>query len=155
MLTRLFEKWAAKRQSKEISAFLDILATMHSDEIGLVVAAATDFRHRVFEQHGIDLRYPSTVLALSPWFTFELSSSAVRMQRDGRPQDAARLMVWVHTLRAMNRPSLREKGRILWQELSRGFPYVDQAADNYHLVTGEFLDTTDAEVIPDGLEDRW
>ena len=62
-------------------------------------------------------------------------------------------MVWLHTIRAANTPELRFKGRILWKELARGFPCVDDAADNLFALTGITLNVEGYAAVPDGLED--
>ncbi|EBX2183591.1 hypothetical protein E1A40_08750 [Salmonella enterica subsp. enterica serovar Aba] len=149
-LASRFDKWAGKKQAQEICDFISRLKAMDSEEIGLVVATATNARH-VLEQEGHDLMNPTVYLALRPEFTFSLSQTAIKFQKDGNYILAAALMVWIHTFRSGDRLELRQYGRDMWRELERGFPFVEDAALGYLQVTGIHLDYSDAEAFPSGL----
>jgi hypothetical protein len=44
-------------------------------------------------------------------------------------------MVWLHTLRCLTTPELRDLGRQMWQELERGFPHTPEALARIEAVT--------------------
>jgi hypothetical protein len=60
-------------------------------------------------------------------------------QKIGQPSDAAGTMVWLHSMRALAFPELRELGRDMWNELQRGFPYVSDALSAIEALTGNPL----------------
>ena len=60
-------------------------------------------------------------------------------------------MVWVHTLRALDRPELRSLGRSMWRELARGFPYVEEVAGDAYGIFGMHFETRGFGKFPTGL----
>jgi len=150
MLERMFNSWAGKRQAKEIRAFVENLRVMDGDELGMVVACATDCRNRIGDK-GFNLLEPALCRAKDPMIAFQLSSELNALQRAGNSLQVAGLMVWVHTLRATDRLELRSHGRNMWRELSRGFPHVEDGAIGARLMTGMRLDTRGSDQFPSGL----
>jgi hypothetical protein len=123
---------------------------MDGSEIGLVVALATDFRNEM-EAAGCPLSDPIVYASLDPGFTFGLSKQVVRLQKAGCFQDAAALMVWVHTMRAASRLELRQLGRELWTELARGFPHVVDGARIVKKFQSRSVDVRNADAFPKGF----
>ncbi|HKK14670.1 MAG TPA: hypothetical protein VKA14_08420 [Gammaproteobacteria bacterium] len=149
-LTRKLAHWTAGRQRGELEAFVVRLRSMDDRRVGLVVARATDFRHHL-ESQGHIVSDPIIYLAYNPRFPMALSRMILGLQGDARMQDATALMVWVHTLRAARSLELRDLGRQMWRELSRGFPYVETAAEHFGELTGGRLDIASATEFPRGL----
>lgn len=125
--TERFNVWAKDTQKKELTEFVDALSAMDADELGLPVAFAADFRIKLFAT-GVDLGDPLSVNSKFPELTSQLSREVLSLQRQERTVEAAPLIIWVHSLRALSRPELRKLGRKMWGELQRGFRYVDQAS---------------------------
>mgnify|MGYP001614024996 CR=1 FL=1 len=149
-LNRKLDKWASDSQRKEMADFIDRLRTMDGTDLGLVVAMATTFRHQL-EAKGHNPMDPILYTRQNPDFCYLLSSTAVTFQKEGKPQDAAALMVWVHTARAGLRLELRSLGRELWKQLERGFPYVEETALPFRIITGTELNIEGATDFPIGL----
>ncbi len=59
--------------------------------------------------------------------------------------------MWVHTFRAAARLELRGLGREMWKELERGFSYIDESVSEFAVLTGDILNTEDANSFPIGL----
>lgn len=148
--TRKFDSWASKKQRTEMADFIARLRSMDSSEIGHVVACATHLRHQLEAEGHIPID-PINYVAINPMFPLLLSRTTIGFQKQGRLQDAAALMVWLHTARAGVRLELRFLGRELWKELERGFPYVEEAADNVKVLFGKQLDISEATTFPFGL----
>lgn len=148
--SRIFNTWAADTQRKEMADFIDLLRAMDGTELGLVVAVATHFRHEL-EADGHKPMDPILYTRQNPWFCHLLSSTAITCQKKGRLQDAASLMIWLHTARASLRLELRSLGRELWKQLERGFPYVEEAALSYRIFSGTELNIEDATEFPIGF----
>jgi hypothetical protein len=75
-------------------------------------------------------------------------------QKIGQPSDAAGTMVWLHSMRALAFPEVRELGRDMWKELQRGFPYVSDALSAIEALTGNSLPTgadTACTFVPEAL----
>jgi hypothetical protein len=153
VFSNILNKWATSIQRKEIKEFICNLKVMDSQELGFVVAVATDIRHRL-ESEGHVLMDPISYVALEPQFPHFLSSTIVRLQKQGQPVDAAGMMIWAHTFRAANRLELRGLGREMWGELERGFPYIEESASGFMRLTGKWLDISGANSFPIGLSPK-
>lgn len=84
-----------------------------------------------------------------------LTSTIKQFQKINQPSDALGVMIWLHSVRALNTPELRIYGREMWQELKRGFPYVDETLEQIRELSNKPLPTDiDEEIrfIPRGLE---
>lgn len=147
---RKFDKWASGKQASEFIEFLKRLRAMDGEELGLVVALATDRRH-ILEADGHLVSDPTIYVAANPDFTFQLSRATIQHQKQGNLVLAAALMVWIHTLRAGTRLELRQYGRDMWRELQRGFPYVEQAALDAEHLFGKRLNVEGFNEFPKGL----
>jgi len=149
--SNLFLSWATNTQRKEITRFTDALRAMDSEEIGALVATATDLRHTIAAGGGLDLLDPRTVEAIRPTAAQDLNRQIRRMQARNSQEVAAAIMVWLHTIRAANNPDLRMLGREMWRQLERGFPKVEQAAADLQVVGIRHLNIEGYSVFPLGL----
>lgn len=127
----LFTKWKLARylriQEGEISSFTAQLRQMDADEIGMVVALATDARNRL-EETGFILSDPIGAHTLKPETPAALHGMILNLQAEGRLQEAAAIMVWLHTARVGARLELRPLAREMWRQLERGFPHAQEAS---------------------------
>ena len=151
MLGRILDKWTTNKQRKEILEFIEGLSAMDGHELGLLVACANDTRLKILGRDGYNLGDPVGLIAREPFFTFHLVKQVHRMQRQGKTVESSQLMVWVHTLRASENIKIRNHGRAMWQQLSRGFPHVATAAQDFQQMTGVSLDTNGFDSFPLGL----
>jgi hypothetical protein len=126
-LSNKINKWSSDKQREELASFVDNLRAMDAPEIGYVLAIATHIRHGM-EGDGHNIMDPIVYTAQNPGFALFLSRMIIEAQKQGRTQEAAGLMIWLHTARAGIRLELRSFGREMWAQLERGFPYVQQAA---------------------------
>ncbi len=76
IFSNMFNKWAEKRQRKEIQSFIHNLSAMDGPELGPVVAVATDIRHKL-EANGHVLMDPINYFAVNPGFLYLLSSTTI------------------------------------------------------------------------------
>ncbi|PMY37356.1 hypothetical protein C1Y35_19940 [Pseudomonas sp. GW456-L14] len=127
----LFTKWKLARylriQESEISSFIAQLSQMDADEIGLVVALAADTRNRL-EDAGFLLSDPIGAYTVQPETPSALNRMIRTLQTEGRLQEAAAVMVWLHTSRVGARLELRLLARQMWGQLERGFPHAEEAS---------------------------
>jgi len=127
----LFTKWKLARylriQEGEISSFTAQLRQMDADEIGMVVALATDTRNRL-EDVGFLLGDPIGAFTVDPETPSVLNEMIRTLQAEGRLQEAAAVMVWLHTSRVGTRLELRPLAREMWRQLERGFPHAEEAS---------------------------
>ena len=146
-------QWATRTQLAELDAFVGMLRSMDSAELGHVVAIATHWRHGL-EDMGHNLMDPIIYAEQNPGFAAFLSASVANAQKADRRQDAAALLVWLHTTRAGRRLELRGLGREMWGELARGFPFVEDGAAGMHDLAGVTLRILDARQFPEGFTPR-
>lgn len=125
-LSRKVDHWASDKQREELASFVSNLKAMDGAEIGYVLAIATHIRHGM-EGDGHNVMDPIVYTAQNPTFALYLSRMIIGAQGQGRNQEAAALMIWLHTMRAGIRLELRSLARELWSQLERGFPFVQQA----------------------------
>lgn len=150
-LTNLFLSWATRKQMEECAQFTTRLKSLDGSEIGLIVANATDRRHKLEAEFGWPLMQPSLTMTREPNATVQIGA-LIRMAQDTRDFiSATALMVWLHTLRASVNPDLRQGGRDLWRQLERGFPHCINAMDGYKALTGVSLDVLDYQLFPAGF----
>ena len=150
-ISRTVLGWATSAQEREIKDFVAKLSYMDSDEIGIMVAVAADFRNHFWATERQDLAQPSVVLCADPRTTYHLSKSVNILQKGGNFMPAAAIIVWVHTLRAMTEIGLRPYGRAMWKELQRGMPHAQEAAQYYRVAFGKTLNIDGYEDIPSGM----
>lgn len=151
LFARMFNSWALKRQRKEMQQFIDGMAAMDGQEIGYLVANATDLRNRLEKAGFQSLLDPIVFYSANPTCTIQIAGMIQDFQKAGDLQAAAALMVWAHTLRAAARPELRMQGRVLWGQLSRGFPHAEQAARDMMTFSLKSMDMAGFDQYPIGF----
>jgi hypothetical protein len=125
---------------------------MNSDEIGMVVAQATHMRIDYLERLEVDLLEPSVAFEQDPYLLVTLSKTIGDFQKNGQMNDAAAMMIWLHTLRSMATFEVRPHGRELWRQLARGFPHVAENATFLRKDLGVWINYEGYDEIPRGLE---
>jgi hypothetical protein len=151
MFGKLINSWASKVQRKEAEAFLSILRTMDADELAHVLAITLEWAETLHDEKEWDMFYPAVVVFTDQMSVVQLSQLANKLRREGKPQLAAGVMVWVHSLRAFANPEIRPFAREIWMHLQRGAFYVDQVSVNVTELLGRECRTHRAGEIPDGL----
>ena len=108
-----------------------------ADEIAYFLVNATYVR-LALERQGVLLRQCLDLsLGRGPEVAVvqhQLSRFTRRAQRHGYFALAGGLLVWLHSVRALNIPDLRGLGRTHWSELSRGFPHVEEAIQRFDVL---------------------
>ena len=136
---------------QDIDRFLASLRGASVEELSLIVALATHWRN-VFEGDGVELLDPVAAEKKNPSVGM-LLNRYIREVQKSNPTHAVGLMVWLHTIRTANIPELRYKGRLMWQELSKGFNGAYEAGEMLMKMTPGFrLQLSLPEQVPVGLE---
>ncbi|MGY4751421.1 hypothetical protein ACVNHC_16320 [Pannonibacter sp. Q-1] len=144
------ERKFADMQRAELQHFIDMLAGVDDDQLGLIVAVATNFRHSVGGT--VDLLDPINTVDVN--IPLQFVRHYQNLQKKGLQVLAPGVAVWLHTTRAVHSPSNRELVRQMWGILKRGFPHVEEAAIGFSSMTGESLDYSGYDQIPTGFEPR-
>lgn len=134
--------------------FVRKFEAVDSEEIGLPVAIATSLRHHFHDRAGVDFGSPTLCVLQDPYIAVKLARLIKQYQKAGDYPEALGLMVWLHSIRAMIEPDLRDQGRAIWRQLKRGFPHVPSCVVEYVAVTGRSLDIRGFDMVPDGLGDK-
>jgi len=148
---RMFTSWEAGQHERAIDSFIQMLEGFDAEEFALATAAAIDFAVNMSQETGINLYDPRAALLQDPDVALMLSKQALTDRTNENFSTVAPIMIWVHSLRAMQYPPLRMKGRKLWQQLSRAFPYVDKAASDFAALSGQQLNISMNGEYPRGL----
>ncbi|PHR17864.1 MAG: hypothetical protein COA41_11230 [Sphingopyxis sp.] len=123
----LFTSWARKRQVKELQSFVEQLRSMDGQDLGMILAVATDSRIKL-ERQGFRLMDPIVDAPTDPGAAVRLNSIIRGLQAEGKFPEAASVMVWLHTIRVGTNIQLRQVAREMWRELTRGMPHVHAAS---------------------------
>ena len=124
------------------------------EEVGLALVLTTDFAQIYNSTRGIDLYDPSLALSLHEDITLEFSSTIEKLQAEGNNAEAASMLAWGHTLRAMSNHQIRDLGREMWGELQRGMAHIEEKRDSAEMIFGRYVDISRAVEIPAGLTPR-
>jgi hypothetical protein len=137
-LRQRFEHDASRSGRVALERFVASLRAQPENEIALVVVVAAAIRVRLRDAGHL----PDDVLQASSSHEYEQATVQQRVARLVRKYqtnsehiDAAGAMVWVHTLRSLTIPELRDLGRQMWQQLERGFPHTADALARIEAVT--------------------
>jgi hypothetical protein len=149
-LSNKINQWAGDKQEEELRQFLEMLRSMDGSELGLVAAGVTHMRHAL-ELEGHNVMDPIVYTTSNPTFAMQLSNLVRECQKQGRMQDAASLMVWLHTMRAGIRLELRGLAREMWGQLARGFPHIHASAAAMRGRDGQPLSLAGATQFPAGF----
>lgn len=141
-LKRRAELASLRAATEDLDRFLAGLQGATSEELGVLVAIATFLRANL-RKEGI---LPDSVLGIGLPATPDEEITAVMQlprliklfQKEGQSSDAAGAMVWLHSVRVIALyPELRNKGREMWRELSRGFGQAPQALNDIQALAGK------------------
>ena len=143
---------AIRIQQRDLEAFVDMISQMNSDTIGTLLVNATHMRNVLESLYGWNLLCPFEELARNPFITMRLARLTRRAQKEKAFRTSAALMVWLHTMRAVQSLQLRGLGRRLWKEIGRGRMHFYSAAEEWYLLTGRAPQTDGFLQTPDGLE---
>ncbi|MGX6570439.1 hypothetical protein [Cupriavidus necator] len=147
---RYFDRRTDRAHAAQLDSFLSGLARMTDEEIAELVVFATHVRHGL-EAAGTTVLDPFTLMVKKPSAETQLTALAIDLQKQGNTTAYAATAVWVHSLRAASRQTLRALVAQMWQELRRGFPHVAQARDSIRARVGTEVDISDATALPLGL----
>ncbi|AMR77257.1 hypothetical protein [Cupriavidus nantongensis] len=147
---RYFDRRTDRAHAAQLESFLGGLARMTDEEIAELVVFATHVRHGL-EAAGTTVLDPFTLMVKKPGAETQLTALAINLQRQGNTTAYAATAVWVHSLRAANRQTLRPLVAQMWRELRRGFPLVAQARDSIRARVGTEVEISDATALPLGL----
>lgn len=133
--------------SEEVSTMIVVANVLRLNliEMGKIPPAALDFS--ILRDRDLDFKCDMCPMTLT--------SAIKKFQSMNQPTDAFGVMIWLHSVWALNVPELRIYGREMWQELSRGFPLADEALEQVRALTNNALPTNIANelrFVPRGLE---
>lgn len=113
-------------QEEEMVRWTKMLKGMSAEEIGFLIASATVLRFKLThsgylpaEALNLGLERDAFQMDLVP---MKLTRLVKDFQHNNELGEAAAAMVWLHSVRALNDGELRYSGRLMWEELTRGFP---------------------------------
>jgi hypothetical protein len=149
-MLRLFTSWGIRRQRKELQSFIDNLSALDGQDVGFLVALATNTRIKL-EGAGYRLLDPIADYPSDPAVPLRLNRMVRELQKNGMMPEAAAMMVWLHTMRAGARIELRQLGRDMWAQLQRGFPHVITSSIGVRSADGSPLDIHGYNSFPAGL----
>ncbi len=152
---RSFQLYAARHAKVDMRRQIDVYAGMDDSEVAFLLVGATYCRLEL-ERRGVLPRQCLDV-SLPRGPEVHLAQGGLRRlirlaQRESRHVAAACLMVWLHSVRALNLPEIRMLGREMWQELARGFPGIESA---HALWEEEVFDAVDPAHLPSWDEFRF
>jgi hypothetical protein len=115
----------------ELTDYVARLKANPDEALGFVTALATDFRRNYLAEKGVDLLDPGAAYDNDPALAEKLGAEVRNLQYSGdfERKRAGAIIIWVHTIRAVAEPSLHQLALEMWREFSRGFPYVEMAAE--------------------------
>ncbi|HDU8563571.1 TPA: hypothetical protein RG686_000837 [Morganella morganii] len=153
------QKWIGRYfQKKEVIQFISALKQQDAADIAPLIIVATSYRNALKKNADIDLLKPALCIIKDPDILLIFRPEIELKQRNEEYEIAAGLMVWLHTLRCASDPLLRKYGRELWQELQRGFKYVEPFIYNTGIevavntpYTKIPLDINEYDYFPEGL----
>lgn len=148
-------QWAVAAQRRELEEFVARLKALDGHELGLILAMATHQRHVFLSAKGWQLIYPAALVDQPQNVPMQLAEIIKTLQGQGRPDIAAGVMVWLHTVRALQSPDLKQFGREMWGQLERGTPFCEEAAAIFSKMPGgsEIL-TVGFDPFPEGLSPK-
>jgi len=143
-----------ERMKNEINEYITALRGADDEEVGLVLLAAIDYRNHYLYRTDIDLFDPALALSANPGLTIQFSKEIENCQAENNNIEAVPLLVWAHSLRAIQNPQIRALGREMWGELQRGQQHALKKSEDFELVIGRRPDLTGLDGVPEGLSPR-
>ena len=161
-LKKKIENASTDAMANDLQRFIRSLQGADDKEIATMLVVANIVRLNLLQMGKI----PEAALDLSIYrdkdtemqcdmCTIGVNSIIKQFQSLNQPSDALGAMIWLHSVRALNVPELRILGKSMWAELSRGFPYLEDAVQQMRDVIGTRVPPNiDDEVsfVPNGLE---
>lgn len=154
LFTKIIDSGVEKRQVKEIQSFIQCLAALSDEEMAELVVVTTHVKNGMIDA-GNNVMDPHALWMRKPGVIFETSKMAEKLKAERNTAAAAAFTVWAHTLRAAARPALLPLAKLMWREMSRGFPYLLQAETATLLRLGVRVDMSNAEQFPLGFDPRF
>ena len=150
-ISQSMKNHALSSSRKEVQRYLTGLVSMGDEDLGIIVAVATVVRVNM-EMEGFlpeNLYFSSHLPPADELgkYQMELNKLARDFNKMKQPTDAVATIALSYSLRCLNMPELRDLGRGIWAELSRGFPHVEEK-----LRDGEKLKD---EKFPKRVWDEW
>ena len=136
----------------EISEYIQIIKGCSDKELGIAVLSALTLRKRILNSSGVDLMDPVIGLIKNPDITITLSKTHAELTAQNKLKLTVPYTIWVLTLRSVSNPLIRGLGRQMWEELSRGFKFVESQKMNYVWVYGHEPNSELLGQYPIGLE---
>ncbi|MCE7999080.1 MAG: hypothetical protein HEP70_09500 [Rhodobiaceae bacterium] len=153
---------SADAMKNDIERFIVSLRGADDEEISLMVVLANIIRLNLIEMGKIPLAALDLGISRDESVAYQCDMCSVTLvntikqfQKMNQPSDAVGAMILLHSVRALNVPEIRIFGREMWQELERGFPYVDDTLEDIRGLTGNPLPANiddELRFIPHGLE---
>jgi hypothetical protein len=154
MILQWFKKLAREKFIKtmrgEADSWITSLRSLDAEEIAGVLAIALTQAAFLRAQLKAEPYEPQLTVIQHPNICITLNSAIRHLQKEGMPQPAAGMFVWLFTFRAAMFVELRDTGRQLWKELSRGEPHVPTAAAQFAAV-GFDVSIEDWGRVPTGM----
>lgn len=137
MLKWIFGRLERGRWRRDLERFLVNLIGLNGLEAGMVAFNAALARNMV-EKNAAGLGFSPGASLLHPReFVEHASDNAARLEfmlREVRGKEqmafVAGLMPWVHTVRAVRNPAMRDMAVQMWREIARGFEQVPALAES-------------------------
>jgi hypothetical protein len=133
-LSQRAERRNSVQASKQLDDFLIRLKGLDDYELGFVAACTADACYH-WSKTGVDLLQPGIALMKFPGLEFVMSKAVITLQNSGQESRAPGAMVWAHTVRAEQRLELRFAAKEMWRHVRQGFPFADDAAYTYYMMT--------------------
>lgn len=132
-IKNIFANWISRRYDGEITKYLTSLKGMDNGDLGGVLMIATHVRNTLEPKYNTSLLEPFNIVQNQPFLLTTISNAIKIEQKNKNLTFASGLMVWLHTLRGAFNPEIRYKAKLMWAELERGKPYVEQIYNDTYI----------------------
>lgn len=136
------QRWGSKEAREAAQYFVDMLKGADLGGRGLTVALAADFRNKVMETDEFAEARAKGMSAML------LVQSYQQLQKVDLLPNAAGVAVWIHSERARNDLTVVPVVREMWALLRDAFPFVEDAADGFEMISGHRLDLRGFDIVP-------
>lgn len=146
----------------DMERFISGLKGADSNELAMLLVLGNSTRLRLIEQDlippgALDYSIPRVgdIGIKCDMCPIQINGYIKQAEKQETQSLAAACMIWLHSVRALNDPELRFLGQEMWDELSRGFPNIEDAFDDLDGAAPELLHPhtfDELHFIPPGLE---
>lgn len=147
-IKNMIRNWITRRWTSEIIALIESLKSMNDCDVSLIVATVTNIRNSFFNRMNLDFGNPAALLIQRPRITIELGNLIRESAKNKSFIIRTAYIVWLHTLRVVQKPELIMLGRELWRELGRGIEYLNGDPELVKQCTTENSDLSGYQHIP-------